>query len=198
MSVAYHTATVRGMAFSGDGLTFASASDDQTVRIWCIRSKPLRPASVGSQKGISKLQFSADSKALFAADGSGKAQPVWPQPQPAKEAPAQSPVAGAIKAAVTQGVLQLLDASNGKPLGRGLASGMVATAISPDGKLLAANGQNGAIWMWDLDPQVWISLACHQANRNLSLTQWKIFLGADVPYRRTCPNLPDGDGVAKK
>jgi hypothetical protein len=35
------------------------------------------------------------------------------------------------------------------------------------------------------------------ANRNLSLAEWKQYIG-DVPYEKTCPDLPPGEGAPAK
>ena len=33
------------------------------------------------------------------------------------------------------------------------------------------------------------------ANRNLTQAEWKQFIGSDIPYKRTCPPLPLGEGT---
>jgi WD40 repeat protein len=92
-----------------------------------------------------------------------------------------------------------------------LGTGVVwSLAFSPDGKKLFAGLRPSAsmalIWAdnlriqtnWlatiDLDPESWQRKACRIANRNLSLVEWRQFLG-DKEYRRTFDNLPAGLGV---
>jgi WD40 repeat protein len=48
------------------------------------------------------------------------------------------------------------------------------------------------IVLWDVDMDSWQSRACRRANRNLTQAEWGEFLGPDIPYRRTCPDLPAG------
>jgi hypothetical protein len=48
-----------------------------------------------------------------------------------------------------------------------------------------------------LSPDFWIARTCSMANRNLSLDEWHTYIGPGIPYRRTCPNLPDGEGVSR-
>jgi hypothetical protein len=30
---------------------------------------------------------------------------------------------------------------------------------------------------------------------NLSMDEWRLYVGADIPYQRTCANLPPGTGA---
>ena len=36
---------------------------------------------------------------------------------------------------------------------------------------------------------------CEISDRNLSLDEWHKFIGEEIKYERTCPNLPEGEGV---
>ncbi len=45
-----------------------------------------------------------------------------------------------------------------------------------------------------LDPAAWARELCTRANRNMSLEEWTTYEGT-FPYAKTCPNLPNGDGV---
>ena len=38
---------------------------------------------------------------------------------------------------------------------------------------------------------------CTRVWRNLSLNEWRLYVGEGVPYQRTCPALPAGDGVSE-
>jgi len=44
---------------------------------------------------------------------------------------------------------------------------------------------------------VWLLDSCREAGRNPSLQEWKLFF-AGRPYRRTCPDLPLGEGVPSR
>ena len=58
-------------------------------------------------------------------------------------------------------------------------------AFNPVGDLLAATTHMG-INFWSLNINDWEATACDMANRNLTLEEWKTYLG-ELPYRETCP-----------
>jgi hypothetical protein len=65
--------------------------------------------------------------------------------------------------------------------------------------LVSAHGDD-TIVLWDVDMDSWQSRACRRANRNLTQAEWGEFIGPDIPYRRTCPNLPlvgGGDDLSR-
>ena len=87
------------------------------------------------------------------------------------------------------GMVQLWDVASRLPLGYSLSGHTDAVrnvAFSPDGLTLASGGDDSKIWLWDVSLQSWKDRACRIANRNLTLPEWRQFVGADLPYRATC------------
>jgi WD40 repeat protein len=133
-----HTSGVSSVAFSPDGKTLASGSDDSTIILWDVGTgQALGQPLTGHTSSVNSLAFSPDGKTL--ASGSGdNAIILW-----------------------DMGTRQTL----GQPL-TGHTNGVNSLAFSPDGKTLASGGcgklgplsflcQEGEIRLWDM--------ATHQA-----------------------------------
>jgi WD40 repeat protein len=66
-----------------------------------------------------------------------------------------------------------------------------SAAVSRDGAYLALGDRDGYISMWPL----WKAAAdelCARVTRNLSMEEWRRYVGESIPYERTCPELPAG------
>jgi WD40 repeat protein len=122
-----HTGTVQCLAFTTDGKTLASGSDDQQVRLWdtATGGETQKPLRLGNP--VTALAWSPDGKRLATA----------------VSRPGQTAV-------------RLWDAASRQELPKlapGKAGATIGTvrslAFSPDGKRLAAAG--GPIHVWDLD-----------------------------------------------
>ena len=49
--------------------------------------------------------------------------------------------------------------------------------------------------MWASSTEGLSELVCQKVRRNLTMEEWRQFVGADIPYERTCPGLPAGEGA---
>jgi WD domain, G-beta repeat len=70
-------------------------------------------------------------------------------------------------------------------------------AYSRDGKHLATGSYDKTVRVWDLTyplnsaPTKNIAdLICQKVWRNMTLDEWHEFVGVEIRYERTCPNLP--------
>jgi WD40 repeat protein len=65
-------------------------------------------------------------------------------------------------------------------------------AWRPDGQVLASTSSASAIMIRSLDIRSDMKAACQALSRNLTQNEWRRYMPSGTPYRRTCPNLPEG------
>jgi hypothetical protein len=162
------TDAVSGVDFRPDGKLLASASLfglDNTVRLWNVASGEQYGQPLTHISQVSDVEFSPDGKLLATASGNK---------------------------------VHLWDVASGKPLGLQPlthTSWVSDVEFSSESKWLASAGQDGTVQLWDIETKALVSEACRIANRNLSRDEWSSFVGAEVNYERTCPNLPAGPNL---
>lgn len=115
-----HNGFVSCLAFSPDGQTLASASGDQTIKLWDTTSWKEEGTLKGHVDEVWSVSFSRDGRRLLSAGKDGAIY-VWPGKAPASD----------------HFVL-------------GLPAGSRSWNVSPDGKIAAAVLGDGRIAMWDI------------------------------------------------
>ena len=155
-----HTDYVNSVAFSPDGTTLVSGSDDGTVRLWDIASGEARVFD-GHEDYVNGVAFSPDGSQVASASDDYSAR-VW-------DVTSGTPVAtftdeptyflgvafspdGAKLAAASDGNLWIWDVATGEALATlsGDGSYPLSVAWSPDGATLATGNDDGTIRLWDV------------------------------------------------
>lgn len=141
-----------------------SGSHDETLRFWDVATgQPIDEPLTGHKAPVWYVAFdpSDGGKILVSVDGNG--------------------------------TMLRWDAATRQPLGPPMDTGTETegVALSPDGKTIAigAFDTSGTINLWNIDTAEWAERVCNTANRSLTESEWKQFMG-DVQYEASCPEVP--------
>jgi WD40 repeat protein len=198
-----HGAGVSRVAFSPDGKMLASASWDQTIILWdvTLREQIDQPLA-GHGAWVVSIAFSPDGKVLASGGSFDQTVILWDvatrkqigQPLTGHTgmvlSVAFSPDGKTLASSSADGSIILWDVATGQSIGQLFGGGGVfSVAFSPDGTILASGSGNSTVILWNVSLESWQARACRIANRNLTLEEWKQYLG-DEPYHETCPGKP--------
>ncbi|HEY7426047.1 MAG TPA: sigma-70 family RNA polymerase sigma factor [Gemmataceae bacterium] len=121
-----HELPVISLAFSPDGRTLVSGSNDRTVRLWEVATGKEIAVLKGHKREVATVAFSPDGR-LVASGGDGTRNPVYDE-------------------------IRLWDAATGAEIQhfQGHNSGVTSLAFSPDGARLASGLNNSTVLLWDV------------------------------------------------
>lgn len=160
-----HAGFVKSIAFSPDGATLVSGSQDDTLKLWDVKSGVERSSlkHTGWKAGVSAVAFSPDGR-LLAAGRSDKTIAVWDVAAGKLlrwlrghagmvHAVAFSPDGASLASGSSDRTIRFWDVSSGKETGvldGGKQEGGVQTvAFSPNGRLLVSSSYD-AVKVWDV------------------------------------------------
>jgi WD40 repeat protein len=155
-----HSGDVNSVAFSPDGLTLASASNDETIRLWDAATGQPTATLKGHTDWVRAVAFSPDGRTLATASNDETVR-LW-------DATSGQPTAtlkghtgdvnsvafspdGLTLASASNDTVRLWDAATGQPTAtlKGHTDWVRAVAFSPDGRTLATASNDETVRLWD-------------------------------------------------
>ncbi|WP_445631923.1 nSTAND1 domain-containing NTPase [Nostoc sp. DSM 114167] len=156
-----HSSAVYSVAFSPDGKTIASASSDNTVKVWDAVSAKEITTFKGHSSAVIGVAFSPDGKTIASASLDNTVK-VW-NAVSAKEITtfkghsdavigvAFSPDGKTIASASADKTVKVWDAVSAKEITtfKGHSDAVISVAFSPDGKTIASASADKTVKVWD-------------------------------------------------
>jgi WD40 repeat protein len=185
LSFTGHTGRVNDVAFSPDGGSLATGSDDGTAKIWDISPSGNQEllTLAGHFHWLRRVAYSPDGARLATTNGEGHAAIldaetgetllIFPHPEGAVWEATFSPDGTRLATAGQDNTARVWDADNGQqlltftghtegpPVG-GVFGGVISVAFSPDGKRLVSAGAGGQALLWDAETgEIVLALQVH-------------------------------------
>ena len=204
-----HGGGVNSVAFSPDGNWIISGSEDGTARVWeAVNGKEI--SHIKQDYPVSSVAFSPNGKWVVSGFKDGTAR-IWEAARGKQISQikhdssifsvAFSPDGKWVVSASMDGTARVWEATSGQEISS-MSHGrwVFSASFSPDGKWIASGGcdvsndwgrcAQGTARVWFWQPKDIIIEACYRLIRNLTMDEWQKYLGFDIPYHATCPNLP--------
>jgi competence ComEA-like helix-hairpin-helix protein len=153
------------VAFSPDDQLMVSGGEDGTLQFWdAVTLKPSGPVFRASDYayGITELEFSGDGNYLFVQSTDGG---MWAHEDSA-------------------GKFSIVDVKNRQRIDPPIPIPKTGMSINSAGTKLLSPG-----YLWDVNPQAWLKLACRIAGRNFTQAEWEEYFPGEA-YRATCQDWP--------
>jgi hypothetical protein len=197
-----HTAGVEHAAWSSDGTRIATASDDGSAKVWDAATGVEFFTLSGHTAAVWYAAWSSDDTRIVTAGDDGSVR-VWDAAAGVEIFSLSGHMAAVwyvawssddtrIVTASDDGSARVWDAATGEEfftLGRHSGPVVHAAWSSDDTRIVTAS-YDGSARIFIADADALIEFACTRTGRNLTQEEWQRYMGADVPYRKTCPNLP--------
>jgi WD40 repeat protein len=156
-----HQDKVWSMAFSPDGKSLASGSDDKTIRLWQVDSGREIRAFFGHQNTVSSVTFSPDGKSLASGShdhtvrlwqvDSGSEIRAFSGHKNTVSSVAFSPDGTSLASGSYDNTIRLWQVDSGREIRAFSGHYTTSVAFSPDGKSLVSGSGDHTVRLWQVD-----------------------------------------------
>lgn len=188
-----HEAEVLSLAFTPDGETLISGSNDRSLRVWDIHHGQCLQQLVGHRSGVSSLAISPDGE-ILASGSFDRTVRLWSLVQHQPLAELSGHRAGVLSVVFSPDGQRLASAGNDKQIRlwevasgtlqttlHGHGARVTALAFSPDGCLLASAASDHTVRVWELRSESCLVSLVHLSEGWVAFTpEGRYRLGGDV------------------
>ena len=210
-----HKAWIRSVAINTNGDLLACGVEDGTIILWNISGEGIRRvAELQHKGGIKAMAFSPNENILASGGkmgdvllwrvGQAEEKPTIIKKILAHDAPVNTiafiPDGKKLATGSTDKkvkIWNLAENKNEPVLIFNHEAWVWSIAYSPDGNLLASGSADSNVRLWFTKTEKLAQIACDVVQRNMTINEWRKFVGTDIPYERACGNLPGAQSAEK-
>jgi energy-coupling factor transporter ATP-binding protein EcfA2 len=154
---------LRSVAFDRDGRRLAAGTAEGTILLWRLDAPAAAPLRLtGHLSAVSSLAFAPP---------------------------------GLLASGSLDGTVRLwnVERSGSEPLRLDNSGGWVwSVALAPEGDRVVSGGKDRRVHVRWTRPEPYAEAICKGLTRNLSRAEWSQYMPKELPYEKTCPELPEG------
>jgi energy-coupling factor transporter ATP-binding protein EcfA2 len=197
------SAAIKDLAISGDGTKLACVDQNGVVKIYRVSQITDQPITLKTNKSLKSIALNSDGSLLLTGDDAGMIH-LWDMSNPDKTPLEFSDHRSAITAlrfspndktfasSSYDNTIRIWNPEDPKQNPIVIAdndSWVMDIAFSPNGNQLISAGNDQTIRLFEINTDILSSKICDKVKRNLTASEWVTFVGKDIKYQKTCPQI---------